>query len=262
MQENNLVGKSYAEPYAGGAGLALRLLFEGYIRKAYINDFDRCIFAFWKSIIDNSDDFCNWIEQVSVTMDSWYRYRAIRKNAENEDIFELGKATFFLNRTNVSGVINGGVIGGYKQKGKYKLNARFNKKDLIERIQKIALFKDRIEVSNLDGIEFIKQMDQMEEEIFVYLDPPYYQKGYKLYMNYYAKKDHEQLSEYVHKMKKRWMVSYDNHEFIHNLYSGKQRLTYKLSQSASNRVGDEIIVFCDSMDFQGSMDKLKEPVLV
>ena len=262
LRENQLIGTSYAEPYAGGAGLALRLLFEGYVNHIYINDLDKSIYALWITIVDRTDEFCKWIEDVEISMSSWNKYKEIQKNAKAADMFELAKSTFFLNRTNISGVIKGGVIGGKEQKGKYKIDARFNKRDLINRIQKISSIKDRISISNLDGLSFINKMNKRKEEIFIYLDPPYYQKGANLYMNFYLEKDHKELSKHVQKMQKSWMVSYDNHDFILNLYAQYRRLIYKLSQSTSNRVGDEILIFSKGIIIADSIKALKSPVLV
>lgn len=258
--ENGLLGAAYAEPYAGGAGLALRLLFEEYVERIYINDLDRSIYAFWSSIIANADAFCDWIEDVDVSMENWYRYKEVQNQAESANLFELAKSTFFLNRTNVSGVIKGGVIGGYDQRGRYKIDVRFKKPDLIARIQRITRFGKRISVSNLDGVAFVKKMDARSEEIFIYLDPPYFQKGADLYMNFYSKADHEKLSRHVHKMKKKWMVSYDNHDFILNLYASEKKVRYKLSQSASNRVGDEVLIFSENIAFARSMESLTSPI--
>ncbi len=258
--ENRLIGANYAEPYAGGAGLALRLLFEGYVEHIYINDLDRSIYAFWKSILNRPDEFCQWIKDVDVNIENWNKYKGIQGKGVND--FELGKSTFFLNRTNISGVIKGGVIGGQRQKGKYKIDARFNKKSLINRIQKIAEVKNRITVSNLDGLSFISNLDKKQEEIFIYLDPPYYQKGADLYMNFYSKEDHKKLSKHVHKMKKKWMVSYDNQDFILNLYAEQNKVVYKLSQAASNRIGDEILIFSNEVEYEESISALKSPVIM
>ncbi len=260
FEENNLRGASYAEPYAGGAGLALRLLYEEYVDCIYINDLDRSIFAFWQVVVYRTDEFCEWLSEVEVSMDSWRHYREIQNNKESADLMELAKSTYFLNRTNISGVIKGGVIGGYGQAGKYRMDARFNKDDLIKRIRLIEHYKDRINISNLDGLAFVKEMDTMQGDVFIYLDPPYYQKGAELYMNFYSEHDHQRLSYYVHKMFKNWMVSYDNHEFILNLYAEKNKLSYKLSQSTSNRVGDEILIFSDAISFETSMGNLKSPI--
>jgi DNA adenine methylase len=262
LLENNLIGINYAEPYAGGSGLALKLLISEYVGNIYINDLDRSIYSFWKSILERPTEFCDWIEGVKVNIENWQHFKQIQENLENYDEFELAKSTFFLNRTNVSGVIKGGIIGGLDQKGMYKIDARFNKKSLIKRIEKISEFGNRINVSRKDGINFIKKMDRMESDVFVYLDPPYYEKASDLYMNYYSKKDHKKLSKYVQQMQKRWLVSYDNHDFILNLYDKNEKLTYKLSHSTSNRIGDEVLVFSDRLKFKNSLSELKSPLLL
>lgn len=260
--ENQLIGVSYAEPYAGGAGLALRLLFEGYVDHIYINDLDRSIYAFWNSVINRPDEFCEWIKDVEVSITNWNKHKKIQSRADEVSYFELAKSTFFLNRTNISGIIKGGVIGGRKQRGKYKINARFNKQDLINRIQKIAGIKDRISVSNLEGLFFINKLNQKKEEIFIYLDPPYYQKGADLYMNFCSKEDHKKLSKQVRKMRKIWMVSYDNHDFILNLYAKQNKISYRLSQSASNRIGEEIFIFSRGLNFIDSIKTLNSPKFI
>ncbi|MBS9463803.1 DNA adenine methylase [Flagellimonas sp. 389] len=260
--ENELLGCSYAEPYAGGSGLALRLLFEGYVESIYINDLDKFIYSFWKSVLQNNDEICNWIESVPLNIETWHIYKKIQLNPENHHYLDLAKATFYLNRTNVSGVIKGGVIGGQAQLGKYKINARFNKSDLIKRIRKIFQLKNRIHLSNLDGLQFIKKMNNTKQNIFIYLDPPYYQKGSDLYMNFYKEADHKKLSNAVKKINHKWMVSYDNNDFIVSLYSEFEKILYQLAQSTSNRTGDEILVFSKGLDYQNAMLKLKEPIKI
>lgn len=262
--ENDMIGCSYAEPYAGGAGLALRLLFEEYVGHIFINDYDRSIYAFWKIIVDNSHEFCDWIEQVDVSVESWRIYKEIQQNSHKADLLDLAKSTFFLNRTNVSGVIKGGIIGGVDQRGSYKIDARFNKKDLITRILRIGSFKDRISVSNYDGLDFVGRLkgDEKARNLFVYLDPPYVKKGARLYMNYFSKFDHVQLAKLVNELSFDWMVSYDCNELIMDLYKSYSRVVYKLSQNASNRVGDEVLIFKDGIKFDQALSKLKEPVLL
>jgi DNA adenine methylase len=257
IYENGLVGIDYAEPYAGGAGLALRLLYGEYVQNIHINDYDKSIYSFWLTIINDADKFCEWVDSVKVNMESWEYYKNIQENSLSVSHDELAKSTFFLNRTNVSGVIKGGVIGGKGQKGKYKIDARFNKDDLIKRIEKISKFRKRITVSNMDGIKFIRKLTRKNKDTFIYLDPPYYKKGADLYMNFYKDVDHKNLAKFVSRMEGTWMVSYDNQEFILNLYSEFRKMIYQLSQSASNRVGDEVLIFSDTLLFDQSQVNLK-----
>jgi DNA adenine methylase len=261
--ENDLIGIDYAEPYAGGSGLALRLLFNEFVNEIHINDLDPAIHAFWKGVLNNPVELCDWIEDVQIDMENWFRYRGVHSLRNTEiEYLELAKATFFLNRTNVSGVLKGGVIGGAQQTGKYKMTARFNREELIQRILRISKFKSRINLTNLDGIRFIRKMNRSKENVFIYLDPPYFGKGADLYMNFYKDKDHLALAKEVAKINKKWMVSYDNHDFIVNLYENQNRIQYQLSQCASNRTGDEILIFKQELSFQSAMEKLNSPKIM
>lgn len=257
--ENDMIGVSYAEPYAGGAGLALRLLFEEYVDHIFINDLDPAIYTFWKVILERPIEFCDWINNVEISVKNWRKYKAIQNEYINADEMELAKSTFFLNRTNISGVIKGGLIGGINQNGRFKMDARFNKQDLIDKIFLITKFADRISLSNYDGISFIQQLNKKKEDVFIYLDPPYYQKGSDLYMNFLTANDHRKLRDNIKKLDNQWMISYDNDDFILDLYSGYRKVVYQLSQCASNRVGDEVLIFKNDQKFETSIHTLKDP---
>lgn len=255
-----MVGISYAEPYAGGAGLALRLLMNGLVSDIHINDLDPSIYAFWHAVIHQTEELCSWINEVDIDIPTWEHYRQIQKDGKNYDMLELAKSTFFLNRTNVSGVISGGPIGGMKQLGKYKMDARFNKSDLVLRIQNIALLSDRIHLSNRDGIDFLNALELEHDDLFIYLDPPYYKKGSFLYMNAFCDANHRALSERIVQLRNRWMVSYDNQEFILSLYPHQRKLIYQLSQCTSNRVGDEVLIFDDRISYNQAKSQLNAPL--
>ena len=262
FEENDLIGTDYAEPYAGGAGLALRLMMDEYVGDIYINDLDPSIYAFWDTVLNKTDALCEWIEHVPITVEQWGIHRQVQDNYKTADILELAKSTFFLNRTNVSGIISGGIIGGINQRGKYKIDARFNKIELINRIRDIQRFSHRIHLSNLDGIDFVRQLERMKKDIFVYLDPPYYKKGSDLYMNAFCDNDHKKLADYVKTMRKKWIMSYDNQKFIMQLYEKNRKVLYQLSQCASNRVGDEILIFGDRLNYDESISQLNNALRV
>lgn len=260
LEENGMVGISYAEPYAGGAGLALRLLMDGLVQEIYINDFDVSIYAFWQTVLNRPDELCSWIEQVPINIQTWEHYKQIQRDRSDVDMLTLAESTFFLNRTNVSGVISGGPIGGMRQTGKYKIDVRFNKTDLIHRIKDIASISDKIHLSNLDGIDFIERHEEkVHNDLFIYLDPPYYKKGSFLYLNAFDDDAHKTLAEKVSQLDCRWLVSYDNQEFILGLYPRYRKLLYQLSQCTSNRVGDEVLIFDDKLAFEHSKSKLNTP---
>lgn len=257
--ENDLIGIEYAEPYAGGAGLALHLLMDGYVSKIYLNDLDEWVYAFWHTILNNKDEFCAWLKNVEINIGTWKIYKGMLSNPLNLTVFEKAQVFFFLNRTNVSGVIKGGVIGGISQNGKYKIDARFNKLDLINRIERIYQRRQDIEISNIDGIAFLKQMNRKHRAIFIYIDPPYVVKGSNLYLNFYTHSDHNTLAEMIKKLSKPWLISYDNCELINSLYYSYSRISYQLAQGTSNKIGEEMLIFPNDLIFQESMAELSSP---
>lgn len=260
ISENHLVGCAYAEPFAGGAGLALHLLMAGVVSEIHLNDLDKSIYSFWEAVLKRTEEFCTWIETVNVDMTTWKWAKSIHNNMNEADSFELAKATFFLNRTNVSGIIMGGPIGGPEQKGKYTLDARFNKNDLIERIRTIAQYKKVIYLYNLDGVEFLKKINRKKSNFFIYIDPPYVKKGRDLYMNSFDSNQHATLKDQIKNLKKHWLISYDDCTLVNSLYQEYRRYNYTLSQCTSNRVGNELIIINPTALINASLLKLNNPI--
>lgn len=249
MIENGLAGRDYVEPYAGGASVALSLLFEGYADRAFINDLNPGVHAFWASAVTRTDDLCELIETTPVTMESWHEQQKIANAPEAEGL-ALGFATFFLNRTNRSGIISGGVIGGLEQNGQWKIDARYNKESLIQRIRKIGRHRSSIVVTNEDAVEFVTRWaDPNEDPAFLYLDPPYFEKGEGLYDNFYDAADHAAISGAVEALAHPWIVSYDARPEITSLYPDAMQIRYGLTYSASRErtTGSEIMFFSDQL---------------
>lgn len=249
LEVNDLCGGTYIEPYAGGASVALSLLFSKYASRIKINDIDRSIYAFWYSVLNNTDEFCRLIADTPVNMDTWQTQRTVQIRKQDAELLELGFSTFFLNRTNRSGILSGGVIGGKEQTGNFKIDARYNKKDLIERIEHIAGYADLIDLTSMDAVGLIKRYKRTPAaKTFVYLDPPYYVKGRDLYLNYYNDDDHKAIAETIKKYKGKWIISYDAVPFISNLYQDFRQKEYYLSYSAGNpSKGKEIMVYSEGM---------------
>lgn len=244
LHNNDLLGCTYIEPYAGGAGVAIRLLFEEKVKRIIINDYDRSIYAVWYSILNHTEEFISLIEETAITVENWNIQKDLQKQKENIGLLTLGFSTFFLNRTNRSGIIKAGVIGGKDQSGNYKIDCRFNKVKLIELIQKIKSHENNIEIYNMDALDFIKTV-QGKHNQFYFIDPPYYQKGKELYTNFYNHDDHVQLAKYFKtKLKtKKILISYDNCDEIKKLYKCyKQDIRLLNYYVETKRMGEEIFI--------------------
>jgi DNA adenine methylase len=232
-----------SEVYAGGASVALSLLFEEYASHIHINDLNRSVAAFWRVVLADPDALCRLIRSAPATMTEWRRQKAIQA-APNPDDLDLAFSTFYLNRTARSGIISGGVIGGQDQTGPWKLDARLNREDLIRRIERIGRFAGRITLTSLDAADYLRTQLPLVPRPFVYLDPPYFTKGEGLYENFYKYKNHVEIAELVRGMKSEWLVSYHNQPEVGRLYSGYRRRTYSLSYSAADRYqGSEVMFF-------------------
>ncbi len=245
VQKNKFYDGHYVEVYAGGAAIAWSLLFGEYVQDVHINDLNASVYAFWRSVLERTNELCALIETVDVTMDEWYHQRGLQLSPSTHNVLELGFSTFFLNRTNRSGILRGGVIGGKEQKGKWKLDARFNKADLIARIRRIARYRDRIHLYQMDAADLIReQLPLLPQKTLVYLDPPYYCKGKALYEDHYGADDHANIADLVAGIAQPWVVSYDAVPEVSRLYRHFQSLEYRVSYSAQNQyAGSEVMFF-------------------
>ena len=244
--DNNINGH-YIEPYSGGASVALFLLLEGFVDKITINDKDRSIYAFWHSVLRKTSQLCTMIENAELTIEEWKKQKEIQGNKKKADLLELGFSTFYLNRTNRSGIINAGIMGGINQTGNYLMDCRFNKPELISRIKKIASKKKHIRLYKKDAIKLIDkiQYEAKDENVVFYFDPPYYLKACSLYMNYYKKENHKKVSDKIKNIENiKWIVSYDNVPEIQELYSKCFKKEFSFKHSAyKSRIGHEVLYF-------------------
>lgn len=243
--ENNGFTDHYVEPYAGGAGVALDLLFNGYCKAIHINDLDPAIYHFWLSVTKQTEEFIHAIEVIPVTIEEWHKQKSLLFSKHDISPLERGVATFFLNRTNHSGILKGGVIGGKMQTGQYKLDCRFNKINLIKRIEKIGEWSDKISIYNRDTLEWLPEIDKkLTNQSLIYLDPPYYVKGQELYRNFYEHNDHVNISKTLDNISTPWVVSYDNNQNIKDIYQQYRQAEYSLNYSAAKKTkGSEIIIY-------------------
>lgn len=256
----DLRGGTYIEPFAGGAGIALNLLFNEVVNQVVINDYDKSIYSFWKAVLTENDRFVDTMMNTEVTLDEWNKQKSIYLSRNRRYSFELGFATFFLNRTNRSGIINGGIIGGLEQAGKWKIDARFNKEDLANRILKIGSRKKDIKLYYSDVIHFIDNyLPKYEDNALVYFDPPYFNKGKQLYKNFFEYKHHRIIEQYIaNNVNCNWVITYDDTPEIADLYDGYTTKRFDLNYSAAkSRVASELMIF-QNEDMCPSLEELNE----
>jgi len=248
---NNLHNYAYVELFAGGAGIALALLLNNDVKEVVINDFDYCIYAFWYSVINETENLVCLIEETSITISERLKQKTVYTHASDHTLLEVGFATLFLNRTNRSGILTGGVMGGNDQTGKYKMDCRFNKTELIRRIHLIASKRERIMLLNMDASELLMSQEKLiNKQCFFFLDPPYVVKGGDLYKKAFSQYDHTHLQTVVNRFlsNKKWLMTYDNVPLINDLYSCYFTKSFNLQYVANNKKqGSELMIFANSI---------------
>lgn len=251
MQLNGMEGGHYLEPYAGGAGVALDLLYSGVASHIHINDYDEAVHAFWASATKHSEDLMRFVRDTPVTIDQWYHWRSLLRGEREGTLVEQGFATLFLNRTNRSGILKGGVIGGKAQDGPYRLDARYKKSQLLQRLEKIAAHSNQISVYREDAGSLLQRCASLlPSNSMVYLDPPYYAKGQDLYRNYYEHDDHVRIADLLctASFPCSWIVSYDALDEIRQMYRLARSVSYGLRYTAQARyVGSEVMFFSSNL---------------
>lgn len=251
IKKNNLTGGHYLELYAGGAGVALDLLFSEVVSHVHINDIDPAIYKFWHAVVNDTDDILRLLFDTPINMEQWFYWRDVMNGRVECNDTEVGFATLFMNRTNRSGILKGGVIGGKCQDGKYKIGERFNKNKIADRIKKIALHRKGISVHSMDALSLLKKAKKiLPQKSLIYLDPPYYVKGKGLYRNYYTHEDHMKISRTLlsRSFTHNWVLTYDPSPEIFEMYKSCKKRIYNLNYTAHRKcVGEEVVFFCDKI---------------
>lgn len=259
IEQNRIHAPIYVEPFAGGAGLAIELLLKGDVNSIVINDFDRAIFNFWNSVLHDTDNFINLIINTPINIEEWSRQKVIYNNQQNYTNLEIGFSTFFLNRTNRSGIIKGGPISR-EESTKYPLDCRYNKNDLVEKIRRISEYRNRIHLFNYDAVHFIRRIipNYAPNQLFIFFDPPYYKQGKKLYTNFYSHDDHVELSEAIKGIvDSHWITTYDYVSNIADIYEEVPTKVYQLQYSANRKRKEKEYMFHNVETFINSFDKVQ-----
>ena len=253
----------YYEPFAGGAGLALKLLFKGDVSEIKLNDLSPSIFSFWKVLLKEPDYLLDFVDCCPLTIEFYRKQREIVRNPRSFGRNALAAAVLYLNRTNRSGILEGGPIGGYAQMGQWTLGCRFNRTSLSKKIRLIADHREQITINNFDAITFIRKKFQNASRVqkhFAYLDPPYFAKSEKLYLNCYTERDHQHLAAFLDTIKNaRWLLSYDNHPYLRSLYAGYSIFELQVMHSAGKcHKGDEIFIPSEKISLCNALKTFQE----
>jgi DNA adenine methylase len=263
IRDNDLAGCRYVEPYAGGAGAGLGLLITGQVAEVVINDLDPSIHAFWRTLTEKPDWLAAQVERIAIDVPQWRKQKRIYNAVDVSKPYQLGLATLYLNRTNRSGILNGGPIGGYDQTGNYKIDARFNRAELIDRIQLLGKYAEKITVLSEDGRSVISRYAD-RKGTFIYADPPYFEKAGRLYLNNFTADDHAHLAKMLNrKSSAAWLLTYDAVPQVAALYPERRQYEFGLRYSARKaREATEVVVLSDSLkDLQEGWSLASERVL-
>lgn len=240
--------KVIAEPYCGGAGAALILLADGDADMVVLNDADLRVYSAWLAMLEEPERFVAKLSNVRLDIAEWLYHRDLVDGYSGSEYdFEVGFSTFYMNRTTRSGIIlNAGPIGGYDQRGKWKLDARFNVQRLTNQVLWLATNRHRIRLSNFDGLSFIdreRRMPAADNTLF-FIDPPYVKAGGRLYYDGMSEAKHIALSDLLTTGNIRhWILTYDDAPLIRQLYRSQKCSNISVNYSLqSKRLENEILV--------------------
>lgn len=253
MAANGIKAPDFYEPFAGGASLSLGLLEQDAVARVHWVEKDPLVYAFWKCVKRCPGELCDRLWRLDVSLATWKRFQRFRA-ADAYDrypLLDLAVAGIFFNRANFSGVMGAKPIGGMSQSSAYSIDCRWNIESLVTRICGVAVYGSRIRVSRGDAIAFLRRQratilaQHRKRQALVYLDPPYYLQGWKLYRYHFNDRDHERLADHLNRCGLPWLVSYDDHQYIRRLFSGPNRQVLPINLQytvRSNRRADELLI--------------------
>jgi len=204
----------FREPFVGGGSVFVYLKQKYPNKKFWINDIYENLYHFWIQAQQNPDEL---IQQIQYWRDTFKvgkeLHKYLLKNIDRFDSLRKAAAFFVFNRITFSGTTES---GGFSNAALHK---RFTQSS-IERVKALSYILQNTKITNLDYQQVIEAKG---ENVFIFLDPPYYSatksalygKNGKLHRDF----DHERLAEVLKKTKHKWLITYDDSEYIRNLFS-------------------------------------------
>lgn len=255
-----LVGETrhYVEPFAGGAGAALGLLSAGIVQKIHLNDLDIRIYSSWRAMLEETERFVDRLQNVCVDLETWKWAQTVMREADRYS-FDLGFATFFINRTSRAGILSGsGPIGGYLQEGTWRMDARFYRETLIDRVKYVGDHASQIDLDCSPALQFLRTKSNLlpDNSTYYFIDPPYVRAGARLYLNAMSNKDHVELASFIggsHLLN--WSVTYDDHPDVRELYQNHRirKLIVAYSLGKPRREGEVLITASNAVKVAASV---------
>ncbi len=251
LEINDFRPKLYIEPFIGGASVALQLLVDDVVDQVILIDIDPLIAHFWEAVFFDTSWLVNQILSIDVSLEKWNEFKTFKPKSKRD--FAL--TCLFLNRTSFSGIMRNevGPLGGRDQQSIYKINCRFPRETLVKRIKRISQYRDKVFAiwvcSWSEGMKKIRKLQKSQnltsESVFLYFDPPFFEKGESLYRHYFVDKDHSELRDFLLHLNDYWILSYDSaHKFdllygdaIKNNTNGTKKKDIELIYSTGVMVG-------------------------
>jgi DNA adenine methylase len=241
---------SYIEPFFGGGSIGLNFLKEIKPRHIWINDADYGLWCLWMSVINKPEIMKKKVMEFTPSVDAFYEFRDTLLAPKPilclwDDICEYGFKKLALHQISYSGLgtKSGGPLGGKEQKSKYKINSRWSAANICKKINRIFdLFSGiDLDCTNTDFEHLLNS-----EDALIFLDPPYYEVGNSLYQCGFTIEDHVRLSNILMKTSNRWVLTYDDHPEIRNLYSWAKieeiSMTYTIVTKNGSRNKVELLI--------------------
>lgn len=275
LELNEVFPSLFIEPFVGGASVSLQLMQRNLVDKVLLMDVDPWIASFWRVVFFDTDWLTDQILTVEVTLDKWHELKGVTPKDDRERAINC----LFFNRTNFSGILREdvGPVGGKEQRSEYKIDCRFPKKTLIDRIKQISLLKDKVldiwDCSWDEGLRRVKSEQHagriIRNRVFYYLDPPFFKKAKSLYRFYFQSEDHQALRDSILCLEDKWILSYDSADEVDVLYgnaiktrtNGARKdhveLFYSLAVVSERKKGKEVVI--SNLEHLPPLEQAKKP---
>lgn len=225
---NDVEPTLFIEPFAGGASVAIQLLGEGTVEQIGLADKDKLVSAFWKVVFSEPEWLIDRVQEVEPSLELW---KALKTQVADGqlDLYQRAFACLYLNRTSFSGILHphAGPLGGYEQDSEHDIACRFSKDNIIDRIRRLGNLRNRVAFvwnkswrGSITLIGDMQSRGSISDDVFYYLDPPFFNKSEKLYQHSFGSSDHAQLRNQLTLLDDNWLLSYDDCEKVWQYYGG------------------------------------------